>query len=193
MMQDIEQLVISVAARLGMRTTLCYRDRTIDLSLPWDRITVSEAFQKFAGWNPTLSPDLRRFDEDTVFKVVPNLNPARPTFLVDYPAPMASLARLKPDNPRVAERFELFIGGLELANAYSELVNQKEQEMRFREEIEQIKKEQGRSAPMPEKFLRAVANLPDCAGIALGMDRLVMLFCNANSIDEVMPFTVDEA
>jgi lysyl-tRNA synthetase class 2 len=85
------------------------------------------------------------------------------------------------------------MGGLELANAYSELVNQKEQEMRFREEIEQIKKEQGRSAPMPEKFLRAVANLPDCAGIALGMDRLVMLFCNANSIDEVMPFTVDEA
>ena len=193
MMQDTEQLVISVAARLGMRTTLCYRDTAIDLSLPWDRITVSEAFQKFAGWNPTLSPDLRRFDEDTVLKVIPNLNPARPTFLVDYPAPMASLARLKPDNPRVAERFELFIGGLELANAYSELVNQKEQEMRFREEIEQIKKEQGRAAPMPEKFLRAVANLPDCAGIALGMDRLVMLFCNANSIDEVMPFTVDEA
>jgi lysyl-tRNA synthetase class 2 len=65
--------------------------------------------------------------------------------------------------------------------------------MRFRKEIEQIKQAQNRIAPMPEKFLRAVANLPDCAGIALGMDRLVMLFCNANSIDEVMPFTVDEA
>ncbi len=65
--------------------------------------------------------------------------------------------------------------------------------MRFQKEIEQIKKEQSRIAPMPEKFLRAVANLPECAGIALGVDRLVMLFCNANSIDEVMTFTVDEA
>jgi lysyl-tRNA synthetase class 2 len=103
------------------------------------------------------------------------------------------LARLKPDNPRIAERAELFIGGLELANTYSELVNGTEQEMRFRKEIEQIKKEQSRVAPMPEKFLRAVTNLPECAGIALGMDRLVMLFCNAASIDEVIPFTVDEA
>ena len=65
--------------------------------------------------------------------------------------------------------------------------------MRFQQEIEQIKKEQGRIAPMPEKFLKAIPNLPECAGIALGMDRLVMLFCDANSIDEVMPFTVDEA
>ena len=106
---------------------------------------------------------------------------------------MASLARLKPSNPRVAERFELFIGGLELANAYSELVNQKEQEMRFRKEIKQIQKVQNRVTPMPEKFLRAIANLPECAGIALGMERLVMLFCDAKTIDEVMPFTIDKA
>jgi len=99
--------------------------------LPWERITVSQAFQKYAGWDPTNDPDMRRFDEDTVLKVVPNLNPHRPVFLIDYPAPMASLARLKPGNPRVAERVELFIGGLELANAYSELVNQKEQESVF--------------------------------------------------------------
>jgi elongation factor P--(R)-beta-lysine ligase len=87
----------------------------------------------------------------------------------------------------------VFIGGLELVNAYSELNNQREQEMRFRQEAEQIKKEQGRVAPMPDKFLKAVSNMPECAGIALGMDRLVMLFCDADSIDEVMPFTVDEA
>jgi lysyl-tRNA synthetase class 2 len=106
---------------------------------------------------------------------------------------MASLARLKPDNTRVAERVELFIGGLELCNAYSELNNQKEQEMRFRQEIEQIKQEQQRVAPMPEKFLSSVKYLPECAGNALGIDRLVMLFCDAASIDEVMPFTVDDA
>jgi lysyl-tRNA synthetase class 2 len=193
MMKDTEQMMITIAARLGIGNTLQYQGKSIDLSLPWDRLTVSEAFQKYAGWNPVVNPDLRRFDEDTVLKVIPNLNPHRPTFLVDYPAPMASLARLKPGNSNVAERFELFIGGLELANAYSELVNAKEQETRFRKEIEQIQKMQGRIAPMPEKFLKAVPNLPECAGIALGMDRLVMLFCDANTIDKVMPFTVDEA
>jgi elongation factor P--(R)-beta-lysine ligase len=193
MMTDTERLITTTAARLAMDNTLHYREKTIDLSLPWEKLTVSEAFQKLAGWDPVIAPDVRRFDEDMVFKVIPNLNPHRPTFLLDYPAPMASLARLKPGNPRVAERVELFIGGLELANAYSELNNRKEQERRFREEIKQIKQEQHRVAPMPEKFLRAVSYLPECAGIALGIDRLVMLFCNAGSIDDVIPFTVDEA
>ena len=193
MMTDTEQLITTIASGLVLGTTLRYRDNAIDLSLPWERRTVSDAFQKLAGWDPISAPDVRRFDEDTVLKIIPNLNPYRPTFLVDYPAPMASLARLKPNNPQVAERVELFIGGLELANAYSELINQKEQKMRFQQEIEQIKQEQGRIAPIPEIFLIAVSNLPECAGIALGIDRLVMLFCNANSIDEVIPFTVDEA
>jgi len=193
MMQDTEGIVTAIAAALGMGTTLRYRNKSIDLSLPWERLTVSEAFKKLAGWDPVIDPDVRRFDEDMVLKVIPNFNPLRPIFLVDYPAQMASLARLKPGNSRVAERVELFIGGLELCNAYSELNNQKEQEMRFRKEIEQIKQEQRRVAPMPEKFIGAVSHLPESAGNALGIDRLVMLFCDAASIDEVMPFTVDEA
>ncbi len=193
MMQDTEGLVTAIAAALGMGTVLRYRDKSIDLSLPWERLTVSSAFKKLAGWDPVIDPDVRRFDEDTVLKVIPGLNPLRPTFLLDYPAPMASLARLKPGNTRVAERVELFIGGLELCNAYSELNNQKEQELRFREEIEQIKQAQHRLAPMPEKFINAVSHLPECAGNALGIDRLVMLFCDAATIDEAMSFTVDDA
>ena len=193
MMRDTEGIVTAIAAALGMGTVLRYRDKSIDLSLPWERLPVSSAFKKLAGWDPVIDPDVRRFDEDTVLKIIPNLNPLRPTFLLDYPAPMASLARLKPGNTRVAERVELFIGGLELCNAYSELNNQKEQEMRFRKEIEQIKQEQRRVAPMPEKFINAVSHLPECTGNALGIDRLVMLFCDAASIDEVMPFTVDDA
>ena len=193
MMRDTEGIVTAIAAALGMGTVLRYRGRSIDLSLPWERLTVSEAFKKLAGWDPVIDPDVRRFDDDTVLKVIPNFNPLRPTFLLDYPAPMASLARLKPGNTRVAERVELFIGGLELCNAYSELNNQKEQEMRFRKEIEKIKQEQHRIAPMPDKFLSAVSHLPECTGNALGIDRLVMLFCDAASIDEVMPFTVDDA
>jgi lysyl-tRNA synthetase class 2 len=193
MIRDTEQLVTAVARDLGMGTKLRYQGKTIDISLPWQRMTVSEAFQQYAGWDPVGDPDVKQFDEDTVLKVIPNLDPLRPTFLIDYPAPMASLARLKPGNPHVAERFELFIGGLELANAYSELVNRQEQEMRFQQEIAHIRKEQKREAPMPEKFINAVSNMPECAGIALGIDRLVMLFCDANAIDEVMAFNADNA
>jgi len=193
MMQDTEQLFTAIASRLGMGNTLRYRNKSIDLSLPWKRLTISEVFSKLAGWDPVVNPDARRFDEDTVLKVIPNLDQHRPVFLVDYPSPMASLARLKPGNPQVAERAEVFIGGLELINAYSELINPQEQAMRFRKEIERIKKEQNRIAPMPEEFIKAIANLSECAGIALGMDRLVMLFCDAATIDEVIPFTVDEA
>jgi len=193
MMLDIEQLVTAVASGLKMGKTLHYRNNTIDISLPWPRLTVSEAFHNFAGWDPVADPDVRRFDEDTVLKVIPRFSLKRPTFLVDYPAPMASLARLKPGNPQVAERTELFIGGLELANAYSELTDRNEQEMRFRLEIEEIKKTHHRIAPMPDKFIAAITHLPECAGIALGVDRLIMLFCDAASISEVIPFTVDEA
>jgi lysyl-tRNA synthetase class 2 len=193
MMQETENLFCAVAGALGMGKTLRYQHRSIDLSLPWELLSVADAFTKWAGWDPVADPDVRRFDEDTVLKVIPNLNPLRPTFLLDYPAPMASLARLKPGNSRVAERVELFIGGLELCNAYSELNNQPEQAMRFRQEIEQIGQGQHRITPMPEKFLSAVKYLPECAGNALGIDRLVMLFCDAATIDEVMPFTVDNA
>ena len=193
MMQDTEQLFAAIASRLGRGKILRYGDMSIDLSVPWERLTVSEAYKSLAGWDPVVDPDPRRFDEDMVLKVIPNLDRGRPVFLVDYPSPMASLARLKPGDPRVAERAEVFIGGLELINAYSELINPQEQELRFRNEIAQIQKEQNRIAPMPERFIKAIPNMPECAGIALGMDRLAMLFCDAASIDEVIPFTVDEA
>ncbi len=193
MTKDTEGLVTTIAGKLGMGTTLRYRGKKIDLRPPWLRLTISEAFKKSAGWDPVAEPVAQRFDEDTILKVIPDLNPNRPTVLMDYPAPMASLARLKPDRKDVAERAEVFIGGLELANAYSELTDRQEQKKRFLEEARQIEQEQNRTAPMPEKFLAVMSNLPECAGIALGMDRLVMLFCDAASIDEVIPFTTDEA
>ncbi|HEX9896157.1 MAG TPA: amino acid--tRNA ligase-related protein [Dehalococcoidales bacterium] len=191
MMTDAECLVLTIARELGYGNLLQYRGKTIDLTIPWPRITVSELFHRLAGWDPVLNPDLSRFDEDMVVRVIPHLNPYRPTIMLDYPAPMASLARLKRDEPSVAERAEVFIGGLELANAYSELTDAKEQIERFHNEIEHIRREQGRTMPLPQKFLESLEHLPECGGIALGMDRLVMLFCDASSIDEVMPFTVD--
>jgi len=191
--EDTEKLITSVAKKLGFKKTIKYRGQEIDISLPWPRVTVRDAYIKAAGWDPVDAHELERFDLDFVGKVLATFSPHRPTVLIDYPAAQASLARLKPENPLVAERAEVFIGGLELANAYSELVNVKEQESRFREAIEQIKRERGQQMAMPEKFLEAMANLPECGGIALGIDRLMMLFCDADSIDDVMAFTEDTA
>jgi len=139
----------------------------------------------------SVSRYLERFDIDFVTKVIPAFPPDRPTVLTDFPAVSGSLARLKPGEPSVAERAEVFIGGLELTNAFSELTDRTEQAKRFREEIRQIRLQTGAKRTVPRKFLNSLARIPECGGIALGVDRLVMLFCDAASIDEVMPFTVD--
>lgn len=193
MMRDTEQMALRIVTGLKLNPVIEYRGRKIDLTPPWPRITVRDAYLKSAGWDPTTEYDPVRFDLDQVNKVVPAFAPDRPTILLDYPARMAALSRLKPSDPTVAERAEVFIGGLELANAYSELNDVKEQERRFQAEIEQIEREQGWRPAMPQRFIKAIAHLPDCGGIALGVDRLVMLFCNAATIDEVSAFTVDTA
>jgi lysyl-tRNA synthetase class 2 len=193
MVSDTEQLVMSIAAGLGTAPVIHYKNQAIDISPPWRRFTVRDAFVSAAGWDPISELQSLRFDLDLVTKVVPSFAPEKPTVLLDYPAAMASLARLKADDSRVAERAEIFIGGLELANAYSELTDVEEQRKRFQAEMEKILSEKKHKATMPSKFLEAMACLPACGGIALGMDRLVMLFCNADSVAEVMAFTEDTA
>ncbi len=191
--RDTEQLMVTLADKLGFSQEIQYQGQNIDISLPWPRITVRDAFLQAAGWNPVAKADPLQFDVDLVTKVLPSFTAGHPTVLMDYPAAMASLARLKPDEANVAERAEVFIGGLELANIYSELRDAREQESRFHEALEQIHKEQGQQRALPQSFLEAVAYLPECGGAALGMDRLLMLLCNASSIDEVIAFTADKA
>jgi lysyl-tRNA synthetase class 2 len=193
MIEDTEQLVLTIAHYFGLGNSFSYQNKLIDLTRPWERVTVREGFLRLAGWDPVAIHDPARFDMDMVTKVIPFLNPHRPTVILDYPAPMASLARLKTGQAGIAERAEVFIGGLELVNTYSELNNPEEQEKRFRNEIEQIRREQKRVAPMPQSFMATLPDLPECGGIALGIDRLVMLFCDAASVDEVIPFTIDTA
>lgn len=183
--QDTERLVLAVAGGLGLGPDIRYQGRQIDLSRPWPRVSVKEAFLRSAGWDPASRLDPERFDLDLVDRVMPAFDPGRPTVLMDYPAANASMARLKPEDRGVAERAEVFIGGLELANAYSELTDAPELAGRFLKEMEQ-RGEGGR--PLPVSFLQAVARLPACGGIALGVDRLVMLLCDAASIDDVVAF-----
>jgi lysyl-tRNA synthetase class 2 len=191
--QDLENMMQFVAIQLGLKNKIAYQGREIDITPPWPRITVRDAYIKAAEWDPVTYYDPARFDIDFIAKVLPSFSSNRPTILLDYPAAAASLARLKPDNNLVAERAEVFIGGLELANAYSELTDTREQALRFKEALDEIKHERGREMPVPDRFLEAVRRMPDCGGIALGFDRLVMLFCDAPSIDDVMAFTSDTA
>ncbi len=183
---DTKGLVVHVAKTVLGRTELDYQGQYIDL-LPWERMTVEDAFVMNAGWNPVTDYDEDRFDVDLVDKVEPALPRGVPVVLTDYPAEAAALARLKPENPAVAERFELYIAGIELANAYSELTDAAEQEARFKECADR-RAELGKVVyPMDEEFLAALrAGLPRCGGIALGIDRLVMLLADAASIEDVV-------
>jgi lysyl-tRNA synthetase class 2 len=169
---------------------------TATLRRDWRIMTVSEAFQKWAGWDPVAKWDADRFNLDLVEKVEPALPREVPVVLKDYPAAAAALSRRKPPvpggkpgQPDVAERWELYIGGLELANAYSELTDAAEQEARFRECAEQRRALGKEVYPLDEEFLSALrAGLPPCGGIAFGVDRLVMLATGAKSLDDVLVF-----
>ena len=189
--EDTERLVLDLSTRFCTGHVLNYQGNRIDLTPPWPRVTVSEAYLGWADWDPLRDFDGQRFDDDMVDKIIPRFSAKRPTVILDYPAECAALARLRPDNPRVAERAEVFIAGLEIANAYSELNDAEEQEKRFKLEIEEMSSE-GKPAVLPRKFLDAVRDLPECGGIALGVDRLVMLFCDAASIEDVIAFPADK-
>jgi lysyl-tRNA synthetase class 2 len=133
-----------------------------------------------------------QFDEIMATEIEPGLGISQPVFLYDYPASRGALARLKPKDHRYAERFELYIGGLEICNAFSELIDPVEQRQRFERE-QDYRRKSGKSVyPMPTQFLRALEDMPEAAGNALGIDRLAMLFADAKQIDEVVTFTPEE-
>ena len=163
--------------------------KKVDLGADWVSFSVPELFKKSAGWNPAVHFDERRFDEDLVNCIEPRLPKDRPVVLRDYPAEAAALARLKAGNRRLAERWELYLGGIEVANAFSELTDAAEQRQRF-EECARKRLAMGRETyELDGEFLAALeTGMPSCAGIALGIDRLVMLFAGLDSLDDVLAF-----
>ena len=192
MMHECEILIDHIARQINSKNTLTYQDAEIDLTPPWSRISVAEAFKSFTSMSMEAALENDRFDEIMVEAIEPNLGQRRPAFLYDYPASRGALARTKPEDRRYAERFELYIGGLEICNAFSELTDPVEQRQRFESERNR-RKDFGKSIyPMPEKFLNALGDMPEAAGNALGIDRLVMLFADTHNIDEVVAFTPEE-
>jgi len=189
MMVECEDLVLFLSRHLGQGDTVSYGGQPVDLQGPWERITVNEAFLRYTGH--TAEDALRRgiFDEEIAFAVEPALPKDRPVILHDYPASQAALARLKPGDPTVAERFEIYIGGLEIANAFTELTDPAEQRARFLRDRDERKNSGKTDYPLPEPFLRELEHMPPASGVALGVDRLVMLFTGAAAIDDVVAFT----
>jgi len=189
LMTDCEALLRHLAAAMDKGGVLEWQGRRIDLVPEWERITVAEAFHRYAPCTVEEALNQDQFDALLVEYVEPHLGMITPTFLCDYPAALGALARLSPDDPAVAERFELYVAGLELANGFSELVDSMEQRSRFLAEQEVIRSQGRDPGPMPEPFLVELAEMPPAAGIALGVDRLVMLFAGKDSIDQVVAFT----
>lgn len=188
LMDQIETLIIELAVDLGLNKQLVYQGHTIDLSPPWDCITVAEAFETFSntGLSDALTNDT--YDEVMGCEIEPKLGFEKPVFLYDYPASKASLARVREGKSQVAERVELYIAGLELANGFTELIDPEEQASRFKAEQDLRKRLGKKNYPLPESFLQNLARMPRCAGIAAGLDRIIMLFCDTTEIDDVVAF-----
>ena len=212
LMADCAELLTLAAETAGIRR-LIYRGREADPHVEPERLTLAEAFDRFAGIDllATVSPagetdrdalaaavaaaDLRVAPDDTwadlfsrvlVARVEPHLGIGRATILCEYPVSEAALARPAVHDPRVAERFELYACGVELANAFGELTDPVEQRRRFEAEMAEKLRVYGERYPIDEEFLAALAAMPEASGIALGFDRLVMLACGANRIDDVI-------
>lgn len=186
-LQDTIDLIRFIAQKTGKRT-LHYNDCTIDLFQPWEELTVHDAFLKYTDRSVEQAIADGVYEELICEKIEPNLGRTVPTILLDYPASEAALARLKPENPTVAERWELYMGGLELANCYSELTDPEEQRARF-EATAKLRADDGRAVyPMDEKFLQSLHQLPPTGGIALGVDRLCMVFAGTTDIADIQPF-----
>ncbi|HWD26569.1 MAG TPA: EF-P lysine aminoacylase EpmA [Rhizomicrobium sp.] len=194
--------------RLTGAQVLRYRDRTCDPNAPAQRLRVADAFTYHAGIDllatlddrDALATKARRagfqvtdhdnwsdiFSKVLTAAIEPRLGLGAPTLLIEYPRCEAALARATPHDPRVAERFELYACGVELANGFGELTDPVEQRARFETEMEEKQRIYGERYPVDEDFLAALEHMPQASGVALGFDRLVMLAAGAPRIDDVL-------
>lgn len=189
-MEDVEELFLFLSKNFYKRDFIEYQGKRVEFSKPWEKKTFREVMKDFGGVE-----DIRGMKEDEIFKnfvekVECNLRESgKPLIIYEYSKEMASLAKIKNDAPDVAERFEVYIAGIEIANGFTELIDAKEQLKRFKSDIEKRKRQKINVYPVDHKFIEALqAGLFPCAGIALGIDRLIMLMLNASSIDKVISF-----
>jgi elongation factor P--(R)-beta-lysine ligase len=204
-------VVIAHAAQATGIGRFSFRDRIADPFAEPELLTVAAAFERFAdidllasvadgkgdraGLAAAAKQRVRIADDDTwsdifskvmVEHIEPNLGQGRLTVLFEYPVPEAALARVKRSDPRVAERFEIYACGVELANGFGELTDAREQRLRFTQAMDEKQRRYGERYPLDEDFIDAVDAMPEASGVALGFDRLVMLASGALRIDQVV-------
>lgn len=189
MLDETEALLECVVRSVNGCPRLTWQGRRVTVTPIAERLSVADAFRRHAGWDPVADYDDARFSVDLVERVEPALRGDCSVALMDYPREAAALARCRAGPPVTAERWELYVGGLELANAFTELTDAAEQRRRF-ERCASRRAREGREVyPLDEAFLGALAGgMPDCGGVALGIDRLVMLLADAATIEEVRAF-----
>ena len=211
LMDDCAAIMATAATAVATRQ-FTFRGRAADPFAPAERLTVSEAFARYAGIDlvacltaqgtdraalaaAARGAGIRLAADDNwgdifsrllVERIEPRLGLGRATLLYEYPAAMSALARPKPSDPRWAERFELYVCGVEIANGFGELTDAAEQRRRLEAEMTEKDRIYGESYPLDEDFLAALAEMPQASGVALGLDRLVMLASGAPHIDHVM-------
>lgn len=195
-MEDFENLFCQIVKGINKDVDLSsweYQGDKYDLTLPWPRISVAEAFQKYAD------VDVLSVSEEDFYKIFfndiePNLAKSKkPFFIYDYPASQASLSRRSKNDPRFAERFEVFLAGIELGNCFSELTDADEQLLRFKSDLAERQKMGKTDYPIDMDLIEALrGGLPEVSGIAVGVDRLVMLAANAPDVADTLFFPADE-
>lgn len=188
-LRETRDLIVHVSDAVAGTTCLINRFGQLELDCDWERITVADAFQRFAGWNPVTDWDADRFSIDLAEKVEPALPTDRPVVLIDYPLAEAALARAGTASPSTAERWEVYAAGLELANAFSELTDAAEQRRRFTA-CAAARAARGATVYEPDgAFLDSLeAGMPPSAGVALGFDRLLMLLGGCGDISDTHAF-----
>jgi len=208
LMELTEQMVFRLAEEVLGGAALSYQGTSIDLTPPWTRLTFSDAIAKYGG----LRPEELEGEEDVrlacerlglptaegiplstiwknIFEKVAEPQLIQPTFITDYPTAISPLAKRKPGNPALVERFEPYIGGRELGNAFSELNDPLEQRQRFEEQAKAREAGDEEAHPMDEDYIRALEyGLPPTGGLGIGIDRLVMLFTDSPTIRDVILF-----
>ncbi len=207
-MKDCENLVRFINRD---NPKITYQGKSLNVDRPFERLSMIEAFKKYAGIKPDIFFDKKKLfdfaqskgyqvrqddDWETVFNLIyvkdiePQLGLEKPTIIYDFPAQFAPLAKTSRKDPRIKERFELYLFGIELADAYNELIDPAEQALQFKKETSLRKKLRKTDHPVDRDFLKALSSgLPLCSGVALGVDRLVMILTDQTDINKVILFS----
>ena len=183
-LEDFRDLMLHCAMAVHGAPRWTYQGEPVDVS-SWEVLTVREAYVRWASWDPIGAYNADRFDMDMALTIEPALPRDRLCILKDYPAEAAALSALDPSDVRIAQRWEGYLGGMELCNAFTELTDVNEQRARF-EKAAAERQNAGRTAyPMDEAFLEALSRLPPCGGAALGVDRLCMILLDVPRIRNI--------